>query len=258
MAGFDEGAHPRDENGRFTSGESDASQKSRDADNATARADRRDESLGSMSGVNPEHQAAADLHRDAAEAHERLAARYREAGDTDKAEEHEGQAADHRAMVDAHETGAGRTAAYQAKQKANAEAARQTRSEAGPGKPHDRARDRRIANERQNDERVAANVHAHDPALVPVWNKVKGLWSNKGKTGMSFEARTSAFMDWVHDHPKDVVAIQERHADKQLKSSLGQWASKTAGPGVAKTSKRDGGLGTWAKRASGAGEEVPF
>jgi hypothetical protein len=214
-----------------------------------------------MSGVNAEHEAAATAHREAAEAHEKLAAKYTEAGDHDKAAEHEGQAEDHRGMVSAHETGAGRSIEHQNKAKAqqaakNAARTAQAAEDAKtPGKAKDTAgHARRVAERAQNDQRVEGNIAAHDPSLVPVWRKVKDQWNPRH---MGFEERTEKFHEWVAEHPRDVAAIQDKHADKQLKSSLGQWAQKTSrrGPSVARASARDRGLGQWAKQASG---EVPF
>lgn len=275
MADFDEGAHPRDENGRFASGEGDATAKSRTADAATARADQRDESLGDMSGVNAEHEAAATAHREAAEAHEKLAAKYTEAGDHDKAAEHEGQAEDHRGMVSAHETGAGRSIEYQNKvkaQQAAKNAARLAAVKVDPKLGQDpakarrdalaaNARARRIEKEHENTDQVRGNVEREAPHLLPLWEKLKETWPPH-KFGP--EERTTKFMERVHDMgAKEVGSFLDKHAEKlanreiRKMSALGQWAQKTSGrgPSVARASKRDGGVGTWAKQASG---EVPF
>lgn len=68
-----------------------------------------------------------------------------------------------------------------------------------------KARERR----EESDCEVAANID--DPGLRVVWEHVKA----KIKGGPR-RSRTEAFLEWAHDHPGDVYAVQEADAERAL------------------------------------------
>jgi hypothetical protein len=68
-----------------------------------------------------------------------------------------------------------------------------------------KARERR----QESDCEVAANID--DPGLRVVWEHVK----QKIKAG-SRRSRTEAFLEWAHEHPGEVYAIQEADAERAL------------------------------------------
>lgn len=68
--------------------------------------------------------------------------------------------------------------------------------------------------QRESDDEVERNI---DAELVPIWRKVKrGIKGNEHKT------RTEAFLQWVEENPGEIVALQEKAAERELRELLKQ------------------------------------
>jgi hypothetical protein len=77
---------------------------------------------------------------------------------------------------------------------------------------------------RERDERVVQNL---DPVLLPLWERTKGMFR-----GTPHE-RYEQFMQYVHDHPSEVVKASQDAADAWLDAQLQRqgWASEMYGDG---------------------------
>lgn len=78
--------------------------------------------------------------------------------------------------------------------------------------PRQRSTSRERAQE--SDDRVRSNIPQD---LIPVFEKVKA--KIKGSTRRS---RSEAFLEWAHENPEEIVAIQQADADKFLKELIAQ------------------------------------
>jgi len=83
---------------------------------------------------------------------------------------------------------------------------RLTGNKRGPTRPTKRKAIEAIS---ESDDAVRRNV---PPELIPIFNRIKGRI--KGKRTRD---RTEAFLEWVEEHPEDVVAMQAGAAESEIK-----------------------------------------
>lgn len=79
---------------------------------------------------------------------------------------------------------------------------------------HAALRASRAEQQQESDDRVRQNI---DSELVPVFDRVKRSIKATGH-----KSRTEAFLQWVEENPGEVVAMQQKQADRELRELMKQ------------------------------------
>ena len=66
----------------------------------------------------------------------------------------------------------------------------------------------------ESDDAVRSNL---EPEMLPVWERVK-----RGIRGGPRRTRTEAFLEWVGEHPDEVLAIQAEHVEQDVAKLVGE------------------------------------
>lgn len=84
------------------------------------------------------------------------------------------------------------------------------------------ARHKASAKERrsESDDYVRGNL---PPELVGVWDRVKGRIQ-----GSARRTRTEAFLEWVQEHPEDVIQHQEHEAEREVAALVAEHHATSA------------------------------
>lgn len=61
----------------------------------------------------------------------------------------------------------------------------------------------------ESDDEVAANIEAEDPGLLPLWEKLK-----RSIKGSRLKSRTETFLQYVEEHPEEVIAARGETSDE--------------------------------------------